>query len=123
MTEEQIEDDDDVVQENEPIYYKPKFLSLVATVAAWVSWVVIVAFIFVIVAQLQYIIGIGSQNQQTLIQMMSDPSQGEQVRLFAYNNIVLPFFSGLTFFILLQAASVGLNGLLEIDFNIREMGK
>lgn len=122
MTEEQIEDDV-VAQENEPIYYKPKFLSLIATIAAWISWVVLVAFIFVVIAQLQYIIGIGSQNQQTLVQMLSDPAQGEQVRLFAYTNIVLPFFTGLTFFVLLQAASVGLNGLLEIDFNIREMGK
>ena len=122
MTEETIE----VVtieDENEPIYYKPKALSMIATISAWVSWVVLVAFVFVVIAQFQYIMGIGAQNQKTIIEMLQDPQQGEQVRLFIYTNMLLPFFTGLTFFLLLQAANIGLNSLLEIDFNVRELGK
>ena len=122
MTENQIEEVT-TEEENEPIYYKPKALSMVATIAAWVSWVVLVVFIFVVISQLQYIIGIGAQNQKTLIEMLGDPQQGEQVRLFIYTNMLLPFFTGLTFFLLLQAANIGLNSLLEIDFNVRELGK
>lgn len=122
MTEEQIET---VVaeEENDPIYYKPKALSMIATVAAWVSWVVLVVFILVAIAQLKYIIGAGEANGKTLMEMLTDPQQGEQVRLFVYNNMVLPLFTGLTYFILLQAANIGLNSLLEIDFNVRELGK
>jgi hypothetical protein len=122
MTDEPIETVT-TEDENEPIYYKPKALSMIATISAWVSWVVLVVFIFVIISQLMYIIGIGTTNQKTLIEMLQDPQQGEQVRLFIYTNILLPFFTGLTFFLLLQAANIGLNSLLEIDFNVRELGK
>ena len=122
MTDDQIEDVT-TEDETEPIYYKPKALSLIATIAAWVSWVVLIVFIFVVVSQLQYIMGIGTQNQKTLIDMLQDPAQGEQVRLFIYTNMLIPFFTGLTFFLLLQAANIGLNSLLEIDFNLRESHK
>ena len=122
MTEETIETVT-IEDENEPIYYKPKALSMIATISAWVSWVVLVAFVFVVIAQFQYIMGIGAQNQKTIIEMLQDPQQGEQVRLFIYTNMLLPFFTGLTFFLLLQAANIGLNSLLEIDFNVRELGK
>ena len=122
MSDDQIEDIT-TEEESEPIYYKPKALSMIATISAWVSWVVLVVFIFVVISQLFYIIGIGSQNQKTLIEMLQDPAQGEQVRLFIYTNMLLPFFTGLTFFLLLQAANIGLNSLLEIDFNLRELNK
>ncbi len=122
MTEEAIETVT-TEEENEPIYYKPKALSMISTIAAWLSWVVLVVFIFVVIAQLKYIMGVGDQSQKTLMEMLTDPQQGEQVRLFIYSNMLIPLFSGLTFFVLLQAANIGLNSLLEIDFNIREMGK
>lgn len=122
MTEEQIE----AVapeEENEPIYYKPKALSMIATTSMWVAWVVLVVFILVVVAKIMYIMGIATQNSTTLMAMLTDAQQGEQVRVFIYDNVVLPLFTGLTFFVLLQAASVGLNALLEIDFNVRELQK
>lgn len=124
MTEERIEDEVEEIEldeGNEPIYYKPKALSMIASIAAWVSWVVLVVFILVIVAQIQYIMAIAAQNNSTLASMLTDPAQGEQARLFVYTNVVIPLFTGLSFFVLLQAANIGLNGLLEIDFNVREM--
>jgi dolichol kinase len=123
MTEEQIEDVAPEEEENEPMYYKPKSLSMIATISMWVSWVVLVVFILVIAAKIMYIMGIATQNGTTLIAMLSDPQQGEQVRIFIYDNVVLPLFTGLTYFVLLQAANLGLNALLEIDFNVREMHK
>jgi hypothetical protein len=122
MTEEQIETAAPE-EENEPIYYKPKMLSMIATTSMWVAWVVLVVFILVVVAKIMYIMGIATQNSTTLMAMLTDPQQGEQVRVFIYDNVVLPLFTGLTFFVLLQAASVGLNALLEIDFNVRELQK
>ena len=119
MTDEKIEEVA-TEEENEPIYYKPKMLSLIATIAMWVSWVVLVVFILVIVAQVMYIAGIAAQNSTTLMAMMTDAAQGEQARMYLYSNVVTPLFTGLTFFLLLQAAAIGLNALLEIDFNIRE---
>lgn len=124
MTEEQIETVADESEEgNEPIYYKPKSLSLIATIALWASWVVLIVFLLISYAQIAYIIDVGTQNQQSLMQMLTDPGQGAQVRGYVYTNVLIPLFSGLAFFILLQAASIGLNSLLEIDFNLREIGK
>ncbi len=124
MTAEQIaERIEDVApkEENEPIYYQPKSLSMIASIATWVSWVVLVVFILVVAAQVQYLMGIATQNSTNLMAMLTDAQQGEQARIFVYTNMILPLFTGLTFFVLLQAATIGLNGLLEIDFNMREM--
>ncbi len=107
----------DVADDNEPLYYKPKTLSLISTIATWVSWIMLLVFILVIVAQVQYIVGIAEQNSTTLVDFIkNDPS----ARSFVYTNLVLPLFTALGLFVLLQAASIGLNALLEIDFNIRE---
>jgi hypothetical protein len=116
-------EDTTAVDDNEPIYYKPKTLSLVSTIAMWVSWVVLVGTLLVIVAQVQYIMNIATQNSTTLMGMLSNVQQGEQARLFVYTSMVLPLFTGTSFFLLLQAASIGLNALLEIEFNQREPKK
>ncbi|MGC1376565.1 MAG: hypothetical protein WA821_10085 [Anaerolineales bacterium] len=119
MTDEKIEEVA-AEEENEPIYYKPKMLSLIATVAMWVGWVVLVVFILVVVAQALYLNGIAAQGSMNLIDMMKDAQQGQQVQMYIYTNMVIPFFTGLSLFLLLQAAAIGLNALLEIDFNVRE---
>jgi len=107
----------DMADENEPIYYKPKSLSLISTIGAWVSWILLLVFILVIIAQVLYIAGIAEQNSTTLVDFIkNDPS----ARSFVYTNLVLPLFTALGLFVLLQAAAIGLNALLEIDFNIRE---
>ncbi len=110
----------DAADENEPIYYKPGTLSLVSAILPWVSWVVLAVYVFVVIAQVSYLMGIATQNGTSLNAMFVDPQQGEQVRNFVYTNMLLPLFSGITYFLLLQAAALGLNALLEIDFNVRE---
>lgn len=107
----------DMADNNEPIYYKPKSLSLISTIGAWVSWVLLLVFILVIVAQVLYIAGIAEQNSTTLVDFIKNDASA---RSFVYTNLVLPLFTALGLFVLLQAASIGLNALLEIDFNIRE---
>jgi|GEM_PF-914235 len=123
MTEEQIEREIEAVEDeaNEPIYYKPKTLSLIASIAAWFSWVVLVVFILVIAAKVAFLMSAASQGGTTIMQMITDANQGSQVRIFIYDNIIIPLFTGASFFVLLQAASVGLNALLEIDFNVRDL--
>jgi len=121
MTEEAIETVTTEEEENEPIYYKPKALSMISTIAAWLSWVVLVIFVLVCVSQFKYIVDAIQPSGKSLMDMLGDPEQGGQIRNFLYTNIVLPLFSGLSFFVLLQAANIGLNSLLEIDFNLREM--
>lgn len=125
VKDEQEDDVEDaaLVDENEPIYYKPKTLSMISLICSWLAWVVIALVVLVIVAQVQYIMGIASQNSTTIAALLTDPQQGEQARLFIYSNILLPLLTGISFFFLLQAAAVGLNALLEIDFNIREPKK
>ena len=113
MSEEKIETivSDD---ENEPIYYKPKSLNLVATVAAILSWVVLAGFILVIVGQIINLQGL-SQGAT-----FSDLIKEAGARTWIYSNLVIPLLTGLGMFITLQGVSIGLNVLLEIDFNIRE---
>jgi hypothetical protein len=43
-----------------------------------------------------------------------------QVKNWIYSNLVLPMLTGLSLFIVLQGVALGLNVLLEIDFNLRE---
>src|SRR5438874_1893369 len=112
--EEEIEEEMDVTEDNEPIYYKPKTLSLVSMIAAWLSWIILVGFIILIAAQAQSLAEMAAGTAFSAL--VSNPS----ARNFIYSNLILPLFTGLTFFVLLQAASIGLSVLLEIEFNIRE---
>ena len=118
--EKEVETEDVLAEEDEPIYYKPKTLSLVSAIIPWVSWIVLAVYILIIVAQIQYLLGIAATNGTTLNAMFVDPQQGAQVRNFIYSNMIQPLLTAVTYFLLLQAAALGLNALLEIDFNIRE---
>jgi len=113
MSEENIETVV-AVDENEPIYYKPKSLNLVATVAGILSWVVLAGFILVVVGH--------SLNLQELSQGATFTALIKEAgaRTWIYTNLVIPLLTGLGLFITLQGVSIGLNVLLEIDFNIRE---
>jgi hypothetical protein len=115
MTEQAI-DNVEFVEDNEPIYYKPKSLNLIATLAGVFSWIVLVGFIADIVVQ---VINIQSQLQQqslALGTLMAEPSFNS----YAFTYLVIPLMTGLALFAILQGVSIGLNVLLEIDFNIRE---
>src|SRR5687767_4016514 len=118
--EEEIESDVSAEEEDEPVYYKPKTLSLISVISQWLSWVVLILVLLVIVAQGLYLNGIATQNATAVMALLADAQQGEQARLFVYTSMLLPLLTGLSFFFLLQAASVGLNALLEIEFNQRE---
>ncbi len=112
MSEEKIEVPE-VEEETEPIYYKPRTLNLIATVTGILSWVVLAGFILVVVGQFV--------NLQSLSQgaPLTDLIKEASARSWLYTNLALPFLTGIGLFAVMQAASVGLNALLEIDFNTR----
>ncbi|HEY5270877.1 MAG TPA: hypothetical protein VII97_11100 [Anaerolineales bacterium] len=106
----------DLSEDKEPIYFAPKRVSLVSDTANVLSWVILVGFVGDIVA-----LGISLQAQFTsqglsLSTLLHEPS------FFAYifSNILIPLLTGLGLFAILQAASVGLNMLLEMDYDMRE---
>jgi hypothetical protein len=114
MTEQSIENAVPEEEGNEPVYYKPKTLSLVAIIATVTSWLVLVGFILVVVAQFLVLQELAAGT--TMTELLANPS----AKNFIYSNLVVPFLTGLGIFVLLQAAGIALNVLLEIDFNMRE---
>jgi hypothetical protein len=106
----------DTVEDNEPVYFAPKRVSLVADVASVLSWVVLVGFIGAIVVQvisLQAQIKTGGLALSTLMHEAS-------FLAYIFVNLVIPLLIGLGLFAILQAASVALNILLEMDYSSRE---
>ncbi|HEX7567922.1 MAG TPA: hypothetical protein VF355_05090 [Anaerolineaceae bacterium] len=106
----------DLAEDKEPIYFAPKRVSLVSDTANILSWAILVGFVGDIVAQ-----EISLQAQLTsqglgLSTLLHEPS------FFAYifSNMLIPLLTGLGLFAILQAASVGLNMLLETDYDMRE---
>jgi hypothetical protein len=119
MTEQLTENVDvteDITEENEPIYYKPKSLNLVATLAGIFSWIVLAGFVADIVVQVLNIQAQLKQQNLALSALIAEPSFNS----YAFTNLVIPLLTGLAFFAILQGVSIGLNVLLEIDFNFRE---
>ena len=100
--------------ENQPIYYKPSYLNIIATLSGIFSWVVLAGFLGLIVGQ--YLILSNLTQGTPFTQLIADP----QALNWMYTNMVTPLFFGIVSFFALQGVSVGLNVLLEIDFNIRE---
>ena len=117
QTEEtKVEEIEEVeIEDNEPVYYKPRILNLVATITGILSWVVLLGFIAVIVGQY---LNLTELSQGAPISNLL--AEGE-AKVWIYTNLVLPLLSGLSFFFILQGVSIGLNVLLEIDFNLREV--
>ena len=116
MSDTNIQTPSPDVTEDEPIYYNPNRLSMISGIASVVSWIVLVFFIIDTIMQ-----GIGIQTQMSkqglsFTTLMSDPN----FLSYFFTTILLPFFTGIVFFLLLQAAAIGLNVLLELDFNARE---
>jgi hypothetical protein len=106
----------DSAEDKEPIYFAPKRVNLVADVASVLSWVVLVGFIGDIVVQ------VISLQAQLKTQGLALSTLLHESSFFAYLfvNLVIPLLTGLGIFVILQAASVGLNVLLEMDYNSRE---
>jgi len=103
-------------EEKEPLFFVPKRISLISDTANILSWVILVGFIGAVVTQ---IIGLRAQLVQQGIAiktLLREPS----LYTFIFTNMIIPLMTGLGLFGLLQAASLGLSMLLEMDFNMRE---
>jgi hypothetical protein len=112
-TEEEVED--------KPIYFNLKVLNLVSTISGILSWVVLVAYlasmVLTIIGFQASITQARAQGQEVnLFTMLGDPA----FLLYLVNTYMLPLMTGLTMFMTLQGIAIGLNALLEIDFNIRD---
>ena len=103
-------------QEEEHIYFTPKRVSLISDVASILSWVILVGFIADFVIQLLSLQG--QMKSQNLL--LSALLRETNFYSYLFINIFVPLFTGLGLFGLLQAAAVGLNVLLEMDYNARE---
>jgi hypothetical protein len=106
----------DSAEDKEPIYFTPKRVSLVSDVASILSWVVLVGFISDIVVQ---VISLQAQ-LKTQGLALSTLLHESSFFVYLFVNLVIPLLTGLGIFVILQAASVGLNVLLEMDYNSRE---
>ena len=103
-------------KDSEPIYYNPGRLSLVSTISSWVSWIVLAVFIINTIIQVRSLQNqIGNQGLD-MSQLYTDPN----FQSYLFSNLLLPFFTGVVFFLVLQGVSIGLNAVLEVDFNLRE---
>jgi len=107
----------DAAKDNEPIYFAPKRVSLVSDVAGILSWFVLVGFISNIVVQVITIQAQLKTGNLVLSTLIKEPS----FISYLFVNLVVPLLTGLALFAVLQAAAVGLNVLLEMDFNSREV--
>jgi hypothetical protein len=103
-------------EDKEPIYFAPKRVSLVSDIASILSWVVLVGFIGDIIVQVISLQATMKTQNLVLSTLLHESS------FFAYLfvNLVVPLLTGLGLFVVLQAAAVGLNVLLEMDYNSRE---
>ena len=102
------------IEESEPVYYKPKTLNLVATISGIFSWVVLLGFIALIAGQ--YLVLQELAQGQPMTELLANP----QVLNWIYTNMALPLLNGLGFFFVMQGVSIGLNVLMEIEFNQRD---
>jgi hypothetical protein len=105
------------IDENEPVFFKVKTLTLVASAARILSWVVLAGFVFVFVGNIF--------NLQELSQGAAFMELIKQAaaRIWIYTNLVIPFMTGTTCFMVLLGVSSIIDGLLEVDFNTRETAK
>jgi hypothetical protein len=102
--------------DNEPVYYAPKRVSLVSDIASILSWVVLVFFVVDFIVQIISLQSTMVSQQLTFTALVREPS----FYAYLFVNLIVPILTGLGFFVVLQAAAQGLNVLLEMDFNARE---
>jgi len=106
----------DPADEVEPVFFSPKRVSLISDVSSILSWIVLVGFIADFVIQTVSLQGQMKSQNLVLSTLMREPS----FYSYIFINMLVPLLTGLGLFSLLQAAAVGLNVLLEMDFNARE---
>jgi hypothetical protein len=113
MTDEIIEPKVDI-DENEPVFYNASTLNLVASSARILSWVVFVIFVLIVAGNIYNLRELAQG--ETFMALI----KGASARLWMITNIVTPFFTGITFFVVLQGVCNIIDALLEVDFNTRE---
>jgi hypothetical protein len=114
MTEKIIQEED-----KEPIYFAPKRVSTISDFASILSWVVLVGFIGYVVLQALSLRSQIVTNNYVFSDLIKEPS----FWVYLFTNMVIPLLTGLVFFGVLQAGAVGLNMLLEKDYNAHEAKK
>lgn len=102
------------VDENEPVFFNPKSLNLVASSARILSWIVLVGFVGIIVGYIFYLVEVAQGAP------MAELFKSSSVRLWMFTNLLTPLFTGATFFVLLQGVCNIIDALFEVDFNTRE---
>ena len=100
-----------VIEEKGPALYNPKVLSLVSTLSAIFSWVVLVAYLGDIVAQYLNVQTMIKQQGMAFTDLLKEPG----ALSFLVTNLSTPFFTGLALFLVMQGVALGLNVLMEID--------
>lgn len=119
MSDQPIEQEVEVEEieiDDEPLYYKPRSLSLMATLSGIISWIVLAGYVADIVIQVLSIQAQLKSQQLVLSTLMAEPSFNSYI----FTNLILPLLTGLTFFCVLQGVSIGLNAIFEIETNTRE---
>jgi hypothetical protein len=113
-----IEKNELTVQEidKEPIYFAPKRVSLVSDIAGIFSWVVLVGFLAYFAVEVIYLQAQMKAGDLVLLTVIKEPS----FLSYLFSNLVIPLLTGLGLFFILQAAAIGLNVLLELDYNTHD---
>jgi hypothetical protein len=109
----------DSSEDKEPIYFAPKHVGLVSVTAIILSWVILVGFVG------DFVVQVISLQAQLTTQGLTLSSLLHESSFYAYifTNMLIPLLTGLGLFAILQAASVGLDMLLETDYNLRDAKK
>lgn len=102
------------VEDNDPIYYNPKFLNIISTLSGVFSWIMLAGFLGLSIGQ--YVILTQLSQGTPIAELFANP----QALNWIYTNIATPVLTGIAIFFVLQGVAIGLNVLLEIDFNSRE---
>jgi hypothetical protein len=103
-------------EDNEPVYFAPKRVTLASDFASILSWVVVVGFIGYVILGILSLRAQIVTNSYVLKDLLKEPS----FFVYLFSNLIIPLLTGLAFFAVLQAAAAGLNMMLEKDFNARE---
>ena len=104
------------VEEEEPIYFAPKRVSVVSDIANVLSWIVLVGFVGDVVAQIMSL-----QSQITTnAYVISDLLKEVSFYSYFFSSILEPLLIGLALFGILQGVSVGLDMLLELIYKAHD---
>ncbi len=106
----------DVIEDKEPVFFTSKRVTLAADIASILSWVILAGFIAALIVE---VISLQAQIKAQGL-ALSTLVRDSSFFVYLFSNLIIPLLTGLGIFGLLQAASVGLNVLLEMVYNAGE---